>query len=271
VPAIIRVALARIAVPRFSANLTLMFTEAPLLERFGAARRAGFEAVELVSPYDSPPETLARIVREERLAVSVFNLPPGDWAAGDRGMACDPRRAAEFREGVARAVEYARALGCGQVHAMAGIRPAGLPEEALRAAYLENLRFAGRELARHGLGLLVEAINGRDMPGYYLTTSRQAFDLMAEAAVPNLRFQFDAYHLQIVEGDLARTLEARLDRIGHVQIADVPGRHEPGTGEIDWRFLFRHLDRIGYRGWVGCEYRPLAGTEAGLGWRKELT
>jgi len=257
-------------VPRFAANLTTLFNESPFLERFAAARRAGFEAVEFVSAYDHPPEVLAGIVRAEGLAVSVFNMPPGDWAAGDRGMACDPRRTAEFREGVGRAVEYAHALGCGQVHAMAGLRPTGLPGEALRATYLENLRFAGRELDRHGLRLLVEAINDRDMPGYFLTTSRQAFDLMAEAGVPNLFFQFDVYHLHIMEGDLARTLEARLDRIGHVQIADVPGRHEPGTGEIDWRSLFRHLDRIGYRGWVGCEYRPLAGTEAGLGWMKEM-
>ena len=256
--------------PRFAANLTTLFNESPFLERFAAARRAGFEAVEFVSPYEHPPEILARAVRAEGLAVSVFNMPAGDWAAGDRGMACDPRRTAEFREGVGRAVEYAHALGCGQVHAMAGLRPGGLPEEALRAAYLENLRFAGRELDRHGLRLLVEAINDRDMPGYFLTTSRQAFDLMAEAGVPNLFFQFDVYHLHIMEGDLARTLEDHLDRIGHVQIADAPGRHEPGTGEIDWRSLFRHLDRIGYRGWVGCEYRPLAGTEAGLGWMKEM-
>jgi hydroxypyruvate isomerase len=260
-----------VAVPRFSANLTLLFNEEPFLDRFAAARRAGFEAVEFVSPYDHPPEVLAGILRAERLAVSVFNMPAGDWSAGDRGMACDPHRTAEFREGVGRAVAYARALGCGQIHAMAGVRPAGLPEEALRAAYLENLRFAGRELERHGLRLLIEAINDRDMPGYYLTASRQAFGLMAEAAVPNLWFQYDVYHMQIMEGDLARTLEARLDRIGHVQIADVPGRHEPGTGEINWRFLFRHLDRIGYRGWVGCEYRPLSGTEAGLGWMKETT
>jgi hydroxypyruvate isomerase len=153
---------------------------------------------------------------------------------------------------------------------MAGLRPQGAPEAALRATYLESLRFAGRALADRGLTLLVEGINTRDMPGYYLTTSRQAFELMDEAAVPNLYYQYDAYHMQIMEGDLAPTLERRLPRIAHVQIADTPGRHEPGTGEINYRFLFRHLDRIGYRGLVGCEYRPLGTTEEGLGWMKEL-
>jgi hydroxypyruvate isomerase len=213
----------------------------------------------------------ARAAGDAGVAVALFNLPAGDWAKGDRGMACDPGRVAELRDGVGRALAYARALGCPRLHAMAGIRPPGVPDAALRATYVENLRLAGRALAAEGLTLLVEGINPRDMPGYYLQTSRQAFDLMDEAAVPNLYYQYDMYHMQIVEGDLARTLEERLARIGHVQIADVPGRHEPGTGEINYRFLLRHLDRIGYRGLVGCEYRPAAGTEAGLGWMKELT
>jgi hydroxypyruvate isomerase len=254
--------------PRFSANLTLMFGEVPFLERFGAAARAGFRAVEFVSPYAHPPPLLAGLLREHALEVSVFNMPPGDWEAGDRGLACDPSRAREFQDSVAPAIEYALALGCPQVHCMAGIRPPGVPEEVLRETVLSNLRRAGAEVAHHGLRLLVEAINTRDMPGYYLTTSRQAFDLIGEAGVPNLWFQYDAYHLQIMEGDLAATLERRLDRIAHVQIADTPGRHEPGTGEINYGFLLRHLDRIGYRGWVGCEYRPLGNTEAGLGWMR---
>jgi hydroxypyruvate isomerase len=258
-------------VPRFSANLTLLFTEVPFLDRFEAARRAGFDAVEFVSPYGHDAAALSGVLAAHRLAVSVFNLPAGDWAAGDRGLACDPARVKEFRDGVARAVEYARALGCDRLHAMAGLRPAGVPEETLRATYLENLRFAGRALARQGLRLLVEAINDRDMPGYYLTTSRQAFELMDEAGVPDLLFQLDAYHLHVMGEDVAGTLERRIGRIGHVQIADAPGRHEPGTGEIDYRFLLRHLDRLGYGGWVGCEYRPLGRTEAGLGWREELT
>jgi hydroxypyruvate isomerase len=252
--------------PRFSANLTLMFGEVPFLERFAAAARAGFGAVEFVSPYDFPAEEIAARLRADALAVSVFNLPPGDWAKGERGIACLPDRRDDFAAGVERAISYARLLGCDRLHAMAGIRPAGVAEPELRATYVANLRIAAAALAREGLTLLVEAINTRDMPGYYLTTSRQALEVMDEVGAPNLRFQFDVYHLQIMEGDLAPTLERHLDRIGHVQVADTPGRHEPGTGEINYAFLLRHLDRLGYRGWVGCEYRPLGATEAGLGW-----
>jgi hydroxypyruvate isomerase len=202
--------------------------------------------------------------------VSVFNLPPGDWAKGDRGLGCDPARVGEFQDGVGRALEYARELGARQLHAMAGVRPPGVPEERLRETYVANLRFAGAKLAERGIGLLVEAINTRDIPNYYVSTSRQAIAILDEAAVPTARFQYDVYHLQIMEGDLAPTLERLLPRIGHVQIADTPGRHEPGTGEINYRFLLRHLDRIGYAGWIGCEYRPLTTTEAGLGWLKEI-
>lgn len=256
--------------PRFAANLTMLFGESPFLERFQAARRAGFEAVEFLSPYEHAPEEVARAARDAGVEVALFNMPMGDWAGGDRGTACLPSRRTEFREGVARAVAYARALGTPRLHAMAGVPPPGADAGELRRTYLENLRFAGRALAAHGMTLLVEGLNPRDVPGYYLVTSRQAFELMDEAAVPNLAYQYDVYHMQIVEGDLAPTLEKRLARIGHVQIADTPGRHEPGTGEINYRFLLRHLDRIGYRGLVGCEYRPLAGTEAGLGWMKEL-
>ena len=257
--------------PRFAANLTMLFTEVPFLDRFAAARRAGFGTVEFLSPYDHPPEEVARAARDAGVEVVLFNLPFGDWAKGDRGLACDPGRAAELREGLAKGLAYAAALSCPRLHAMAGVRPAGVPEPVLRATYLESLRRAGSALAARGLTLLVEGLNPRDVPGYYLVTSRQAFELMDEAGVPNLRYQYDVYHMQIVEGDLAPTIERNLARIGHVQIADTPGRHEPGTGEINYRFLFRHLDRIGYRGAVGCEYRPLAGTEAGLGWMKELT
>jgi len=255
--------------PRFAANLTLLFSELPFLERFGAAARAGFGAVEFVSPYEHPPEEVARAARDARVEVAMFNLPAGDWGRGDRGMACDPGRDAELREGVLRALDYAGALGCARLHCMAGIRPAGVDEAALRDAYLASLRFAGSALAARGLTLLVEGINTRDMPGYYLSTSRQAFELMDAAGVPNLYYQYDVYHMQIMEGDLAATLERRIGRIGHVQIADPPGRHEPGTGEVNFGFLLRHLDRIGYRGWVGCEYRPRAGTEAGLSWMEE--
>jgi hydroxypyruvate isomerase len=257
-------------VPRFAANLTLLFGEVPFLDRFAAARRAGFEAVEFVSPYEHAPEEVARAARDAGVAVVLFNLPPGDWARGDRGMACDPARQAEFASGIARALAYAAALGCPRLHAMAGLRPPGVGEAALRATYVESLRRAAHALAAAGRTLLVEGINPRDMPGYYLVTSRQAFELMDEAGAPNLLYLYDAYHMQIVEGDLAPTIERRLARIGHVQIADTPGRHEPGTGEINYRFLLRHLDRVGYRGHVGCEYRPLGTTEAGLGWMREL-
>ncbi len=256
--------------PRFAANLTMLFGEVPFLERFAAARRAGFAAVEFVSPYDHAPGEVAEAARDAGVEVVLFNLPAGDWARGDRGLACDPGRASEFRDGVLRALEYARALDCPRLHAMAGIRPPGVPEPALRAAYVASLRHAAAALAAEGRTLLVEGINSRDMPGYYLGTSRQAFDLMDEVAAPNLHYQYDVYHMQIMEGDLAPTLAARLPRIGHVQIADTPGRHEPGTGEINFRFLLRHLDGIGYRGFVGCEYRPLRGTEEGLGWMREI-
>jgi hydroxypyruvate isomerase len=252
--------------PRFAANLTMLFNEVPFLDRFAAAARAGFDAVEFVSPYEHPEDEVARAARDAGVEVVLFNLPPGDWAKGDRGVACDPSRAAEHREGVARAVAYARALACPRLHCMAGIRPAGVGESTLRETYLSSLRSAARALAQHGMTLLVEGINTRDMPGYYLTTSRQAFELMDAAAVPNLYYQYDVYHMQIMEGDLAPTLERRLARIGHVQIADTPGRNEPGTGEVNFRFLLRHLDRIGYHGHVGCEYRPRAGTLAGLSW-----
>jgi hydroxypyruvate isomerase len=255
--------------PRFAANLTMLFTEVPFLDRFDAAARAGFRAVEFVSPYEHRTEDVARAARDAGVETVLFNLPAGDWAKGDRGMACDPARAAEVREGVERALEYAAALRCERLHCMAGTRPPGVPEAALREGYLASLRLAGKALAARRIALLVEGINGRDMPGYYLETSRQAFELMDAAGVPNLYYQYDVYHMQIVEGDLARTLERRVERIGHVQIADPPGRNEPGTGEVSFGFLLRHLDRIGYRGWVGCEYRPRAGTVAGLSWMDE--
>jgi hydroxypyruvate isomerase len=252
--------------PRFSANLTLMFGEVPFLDRFAAAARAGFRAVEFVSPYDFPADEVEARLRAHELSVSVFNLPPGDWAKGERGIACLPDRVEEFAAGIDRALAYARRLGCDRLHAMAGIRPAGVPDAELRRTYVANLRRAADALRREGMTLLVEAINTRDIPGYYLTTSRQAIEILDDVGAPNLLFQYDVYHLQIMEGDLAPTLERLLPRIGHVQIADTPGRHEPGTGEINYPFLFRHLDRLGYRGWVGCEYKPLAATEAGLGW-----
>jgi hydroxypyruvate isomerase len=238
--------------PRFNANLSMMFNEVDFLDRFAAAAKAGFKGVEFLFPYAYDKNQLAELVRKTELQVIAFNMAPGDWNAGDRGVACDPARSGEFQEHVGQAIDYALALG--------------VNEEQMRAAYIANLQFAGKELAKHGLTLLIEAINPRDMPGFYLNCSRQAYDIMQYAAVPNLRFQYDIYHMQIVEGDLAPNIEKNLEKIGHMQLADTPGRHEPGTGEINYAFLFRHIDKIGYRGWIGCEYRPAGGTEAGLEW-----
>lgn len=256
--------------PRFSASLTFLFQEVPFLDRFEAAARAGFRAVEFVSPYEHAPEEVARAARDAGVEVALFNLPAGDWARGDRGMACDPARAGEFREGLARALAYAGVLGCPRLHAMAGIRPPGVPEPELRAAWVDAIRVAAGALATEGRALLVEGINPRDMPGYFLVGTAQALALLDEVGARNVHYLYDVYHMQMVEGNLAATLERALPRIGHVQIADVPGRHEPGTGEIAYGFLLRHLDRIGYRGLVGCEYRPAAGTLAGLGWMRQL-
>ena len=254
--------------PKFNANLSMMFGEVDFLERFGAAAKAGFRGVEFLFPYAYDKNQVAEIAARHKLEIILFNVPPGDWNAGDRGMACDPARTAEFQDSVGKAIEYALTLNCKQIHCMAGLLPRGVNADKMREAYIANLQFAGKELAKHGLKLLIEAINERDIPGFYLNTSRQAFDIMHYANVPNLSFQYDIYHMQIMEGDLAPTIEKNLSRIGHMQLADTPGRHEPGTGEINYPFLFQHIDRIGYAGWIGCEYRPATTTEAGLGWVK---
>jgi hydroxypyruvate isomerase len=252
--------------PRFAANLTMLFNEVDFLDRFGAAARAGFRGVEYLFPYAYPKEDLVERLRAHGLAQVLHNLPAGDWAAGERGIACHPARVGEFQDGVGRAIEYARALGCPQVNCLAGIAPPGVAPERLRETLVANLRFAAARLGEAGLRLLVEPINTRDIPGFYLCHTAQALSILDEVGSANLHLQYDAYHMQVMEGDLARTLETHRARIGHVQIADNPGRHEPGTGEINHDFLFAHLDRIGYRGWVGCEYKPSTTTEAGLGW-----
>jgi len=250
----------------FAANLSYLFLDRPFPVRFAAAAAAGFRGVEFHFPYGEPAEQVADWARRAGVQVVLFNLPPGDWAAGERGIACHPARMAEFQEGVGRALEYARALGCPRVNRLAGLRPAAVPEDRALETLAENLRFAAAVLGREGIRLLLEPINSRDMPGFLINTSRQALALMDRVASNNLFLQFDLYHAQVMEGDLARTLEAQLPRIGHLQVADNPGRHEPGTGEIHYPFLFRHLERLGYAGWIGCEYVPLTATEAGLGW-----
>ncbi|MCW5613433.1 MAG: hydroxypyruvate isomerase [Rubrivivax sp.] len=252
--------------PRFAANLSTLFIDAPLIERFGRAARAGFAAVEVQFPYELPAAAIREQLDVHGLEMVLHNLPAGDFAAGDRGIACDPARVAEFRAGVPRAIAYARTLGVPRLNCLAGRMPAGVDEATLRRTFVENLRFAAAALADAGLVLLVEPINRFDVPGFYVHRTLQALELLDEAGAANAFVQYDLYHAQRSEGELAGTLERCLPRIGHVQIADNPGRHEPGSGEIHWPFLFAHLDRIGYAGWVGCEYFPAAGTEAGLGW-----
>jgi hydroxypyruvate isomerase len=252
--------------PRFAANLSLLFTEVPLLERFGRAAAAGFEAVEILFPYEHAIGDLQRALADSGLGLVLFNTPPGDWAAGERGFACDPDRCADFRAALDQAAAYASALKPRHVHCMAGLRPAGAGRAELDPTYVANLRLAAATLGRCGSGVTIEPINRRDMPGYHLASSAHAVAVLDAVGAPNLRLQYDVYHAQRSEGELAATLTRLLERIGHVQIADTPGRHEPGSGEINYPFLFALLDRLGYAGWVACEYRPQAGTEAGLGW-----
>ncbi|MGP1255337.1 MAG: 2-oxo-tetronate isomerase [Kiloniellales bacterium] len=252
--------------PKFAANLTMLFTEHDFLERFRAAASAGFEGVEYLFPYDFPAEDLAAKLKEQGLTQVLHNLPAGDWSAGERGIAILPERVEEFRAGVDKAIAYATTLGCPQVNCLAGIAPAGADPAELEATFVANLGYAAEKLEAAGIKLLIEPINTRDIPGFFLNRTQQALDIIAKVGSSNLFVQYDIYHMQIMEGDLAPTLSAHLDRIAHIQLADTPGRHEPGSGEINYPFLFAHLDALGYRGWIGCEYKPAAGTEAGLGW-----
>ncbi len=252
--------------PRFAANLTTMFAELPFLDRFGAAARAGFEAVEFLFPYEFAEHDVGAALRSNGLELVLHNLPAGNWAAGERGIACDPARVAEFRSGVALAIRYATALRCPQLNCLAGIPPSGVDAEAARRTLVENLRFAADALEGAGFRLVLEPVNTRDVPGFFVNRTAQALSIMDEAGSANLMLQYDIYHSQVMEGNLLPTMEANLARIGHIQVADNPGRNEPGTGEINYPFLFGRLDRLGYAGWIGCEYKPAAATEAGLGW-----
>jgi hydroxypyruvate isomerase len=254
--------------PQFAANLTMMFADAPFGDRFARAAQAGFKGVEFLFPYEHAPEDIAGWLEETKLTNVLFNLPPGDWGAGERGLASLPGREAEFRASVARALGYARRLGTPRLHAMAGLLPAGADRARHRATYVENLRYAARELAKEGRTLLIEPINPRDMPGYFLNTQDEAHAICQEVEEANLMVQMDFYHTQIVQGDVTMTLRKHASRVGHVQIAGVPDRHEPDTGELDNGYLMRALDDLGYAGWVGCEYRPRGRTEDGLGWLK---
>lgn len=244
----------------------MMFTEVPFLDRFDAAREAGFTGVEYLFPYDFEPESIAAKLRENSLENVLFNMPPGNWAAGERGIASLPGREEEFRSGVEKALEFARKLGVRRLHAMAGIPPAGLDPAACRATLIANLRYAAKELAAHNIVLLLEAINTRDMPGFFVSTQADSYAICAEVNAPNLKMQMDCYHMQIMEGDLAIKLRRYLANCGHIQIAGVPERHEPDTGEVRYEYLYRLLDELGYDGWIGCEYRPASKTVEGLSW-----
>ncbi len=254
--------------PRFAANLSMMFNEVPFLDRFAAAARAGFTAVEYLFPYEHPAAEIRRRLDDNGLKQVLFNGPPGDWAAGDRGTASLPGRQREFRDGIARALDYAAALDCPLVHVMAGIPPAGLSPVTAAAVYAANLAWAAERAQAAGKRLVIEPINHRDMPGFHLNTVEQGAAVIAAIGAERLGLQFDIYHCQVTQGDVSKRLEALMPLVAHIQIADVPGRHEPGTGELGWTWLFGRIDALGYGGWVGCEYRPAGETVAGLGWRK---
>lgn len=252
--------------PRLAANLSLLFANSPLLARFARARAAGFEAVEIQFPYTETPADLAAALADTGLRLVLFNLPAGDWDAGERGIAAEPGRVAEFRAGVARAIELAGRLGTPRLNCLAGRRNPAHSFEDQQRTLIENLRFAAAALAQHGLTLLIEPLNRYDLPDFLIGSSREAFALQDAVGAPNLKVQYDVYHMQRGEGELAGTIQANLARIGHIQIADNPGRHEPGSGEINYRFLLPFLDRIGYTGYVSLEYNPAGNTEAGLAW-----
>ncbi len=254
--------------PKFAANLSMMFTEVPFPERFAAAAKAGFKAVEFLFPYDYAVADVTAWLKDNGLKNALFNMPPGNWVAGERGMASIPGREDEFMAGVDRALEYALALGTPTIHAMAGLIPPDADREAYRVTYVDNLGLAAKKLAAHGLTLVIEPINTRDMPGYFLNTQAEGHAIREEVGAPNLKVQMDFYHAQIMEGDLTKTFQKYLPHIGHIQIASVPDRHEPDEGELNFPHLYRLLDDSGYAGYVGCEYRPRGKTEDGLGWFK---
>ncbi len=256
--------------PKFAANLTMMFNEVPFLERFDKAAAAGFKAVEFLFPYDYTVEQLQDALGRNQLQLVLHNLPAGNWGGGDRGIACDPERVQEYRGGIEKAISYATALGVKQLNCLAGIKPANVADADAHRTLVENLKFTAPKLKVAGIKLLIEPINTFDIPGFFLSRTRQALDIIADIGVEsgsdNIFVQYDIYHMQRMEGELAATMKNNLAKIAHLQLADNPGRNEPGTGEINYPFLFAFLDKIGYDGWIGCEYKPAAVTEDGLGW-----
>ncbi len=254
--------------PKFAANLTMLFNEVDFTDRFKIASESGFRGVEYLFPYSHPKEMLAELLTRHGLTQVLHNLPAGDWAKGERGIAVLPDRVGEFQDGVGCAIEYAQALGCQQLNCLAGISPAATDPDKLHETLVSNVRFAGQKLKAHGIKLLIEAINTLDMPGFHLSRTQQVLDLIDAVDCDNVYVQYDIYHMQRMEGELAGTIKKNLPRISHLQLADNPGRNEPGTGEINYPFLFDYIDRIGYAGWIGCEYKPATTTGNGLGWLK---
>lgn len=256
--------------PQFAANLSMLFTEIDFLDRFDAAAQAGFKGVEYLFPYAYGQAELAQRLKDNQLTQVLHNLPAGNWEAGERGIACHPDRVSEFEDGVGRAIEYATALGCRTVNCLAGKVPEGVSHADAHRIFVENLRHAAPRLQDAGIRLLIEPINTFDIPGFFLSRTDQALAIIDEVGGDNLAVQYDIYHAQRMEGELANTMRAHLDQIGHIQLADNPGRNEPGTGEINYAWLLRHIDQIGYQGWVGCEYKPAGTTQDGLGWIQAL-
>ena len=252
--------------PRFAANLSMMFNEAPFLDRFALAAKAGFKGVEFLFPYEHPAAEIAARLKDNCLQQVLFNAPAGDFAKGERGMAAIPGKQAAFRESIKMALEYAAVLSCPRLHIMAGLKPEGVAHDTLTAVYGANLAHAAEECAKAGVKPIIEPINHRDIPGFFLNTTDQAAAIIAAIGPEKLGMQFDLYHCQITEGDVVTRVEKHLPLIAHMQVADTPGRHEPGTGEVNWPFVFKTIDALGFRGWIGCEYRPAGETLAGLSW-----
>ena len=256
--------------PKFAANLSMLYTEVDFLDRFKAAADDGFKGVEYLFPYDFPAADVAAKLKEFGLTQVLHNLPAGDWAAGERGIAVDPSRVEEFKQGVDKAIEYAKVLGTKQINCLAGKVPAGVSKEQAHATFVSNLKYAADKLKAAGIPLLIEPINTFDIPGFFLNYTAQAAAIIEEVGSDNLFIQYDIYHAQRMEGELANTIKAHLPRIAHIQLGDNPGRNEPGTGEINYAFLFKYIDSTGFDGWIGCEYKPAGNTSAGLGWIKAL-
>jgi hydroxypyruvate isomerase len=252
--------------PRFAANLSMMFNEVPFLDRFALAAKAGFKGVEFLFPYEHPAAEIAARLKDNGLQQVLFNAPAGDFAKGERGMAAIPGKQAAFRDSIKIALEYAATLACPRLHIMAGLKPEGVAHDTLTAVYGANLAYAAEECAKLGVKPIIEPINHRDIPGFFLNTTDQAAAIIAAIGPEKLGMQFDLYHCQITEGDVVKRVEKHLPLIAHMQVADTPGRHEPGTGEVNWPFVFKTIDALGFRGWIGCEYRPAGETLAGLSW-----